>query len=1335
MSRANTILRGGLTTIRTVGGIFPADLLDAVLTGTDLSGLGADNFHLTGGLTPREAANRAWSVLRGAWATYRQSIDARPDGDPAVGLTRERWLLVLLRELGFRRVPTTPAGGLETNERSWPVSHLAEGALPVHLLGWHTDLDRRTPGMPGAAERPPHAMVQELLNRSEDYLWALLAAGDRLRMLRDSSTLVGPSYVEFDLEAMFDGEVFSDFTVLYLLCHQSRFEPIDPEIGMASCWLERWRTHAVETGARALGALRIGVHDAIGELGTGLLTHPANTALRADLDEGRIDAGDLQRAILRLVYRLLFCFVAEDRGLLLDPVAPPDARQRYLDWFSTARLRRTAARRRGDNHADLWQALTLVLDGLGKESGCPQLALPGLGGIFEDGPADITAGAQLSNRYLLAAVRHLCVTAPTTGGPRRMVDYRHLGAEELGGIYESLLEYVPRADPVTREFTLETLAGNDRKKTGAYYTPSSLTECLLDTALDPLLDRAEGEPDPEAALLALTVCDPACGSGHFLVAAARRIAGRLAATRADGAEPTVEDLAAAMHDVIARCIYGVDLNPMAAELAKVSLWLEGLRPGAPLSLLDAHIKVGNALLGTTPALLAAGIPDQAFAPIAGDDRKITSALKKRNKAEHGGARSLFDDTGISVPTGTLAAQVAAIDALPAARLADVHVAARRLRDLEDSPELRRARLVADAWCAAFILPKAAGQPELTQADLVRLSQTGPEGPKDIDSPLVAAIRDAQERYRFFHWHLEFPQIFGQISAASGDALTGWDGGFDCVLGNPPWERVKLQEQEWFATRLPAIVEAPNAVARKRLIAQLETDRPELYAEFLAARRQAEGESHFIRSGGRYPLSGRGDINTYAIFAENDRSLLGTTGRLGVILPTGIATDATTQYFFKDLVLARSIVSLFDFENSAPLFDNVHRSFKFCLLTLSGRATPVRQASFAFFAHHPEDLAREGTRFALTPEEITLLNPNTGTCPVFRTRRDAEITLAIYRRHPVLVRKDDPDGNPWGVSFTTMFHMSNDSHLFRTRQDLEADGWTLDGNVFHRGSATMLPLYEAKMIHHYDHRWATYTADGDVRDATLEEHQVPDFTVLPRYWVDARAVDAALAGRWNQDWLLGFRDITNTTNERTLIAGLVPRFGVGHKFPLLLPGCKGHVFGAMLSSFVLDFISRQKVGGISMAYFVIEQLPVLLPTIFAGKCPWDQRQQLQDWIEDRVDELLYTARDMASAATSIGDDGEPFVWDADRRAVLRAELDAAFFHIYGIDSRENVAYILSTFPIVNRKDPGLAGRLLGAYDALANAVRTGVAYVSPLKPAPGEGLRHSEPLRANREPSA
>ncbi|MGE5765372.1 MAG: hypothetical protein ACM3ZF_16345 [Mycobacterium leprae] len=270
----------------------------------------------------------------------------------------------------------------------------------------------------------------------------------------------------------------------------------------------------------------------------------------------------------------------------------------------------------------------------------------------------------------------------------------------------------------------------------------------------------------------------------------------------------------------------------------------------------------------------------------------------------------------------------------------------------------------------------------------------------------------------------------------------------------------------------------------------------------------------------------------------------------MILPTGIATDATTQYFFRDLVESGSLASLYDFENRKPLFEGVDSRFKFCLLTLAGRGWREVAADFAFFLHEPADLAKPDVRFALKPDEITLLNPNTKTLPVFRSRRDAEITLGIYRRVPVLIREGDPDGNPWGVSFTQgLFNMTSDSHLFRTRAELEAEGWRLDGNVFVRGRERMLPLYEAKMLHHYDHRWATYEPAGATREVTLKEKQDPNFVVLPRYWVAEKEVEAKLAGRWDHQWLLGWRDITNTTNERTTIATLFPFSAVGHTTPV------------------------------------------------------------------------------------------------------------------------------------------------------------------------------------------
>ncbi len=1340
-----------LATVRAVGSALPADVLSAVVSGDDgLGGLDSDAYRLEFGVSPREAANRAWSVLSGAYAGYRKALDERPAGDPAVGLTREKWLAIALRELGFGRVPTTPASGLTADDRGFPISHVwgADAGqvwapdvihVPVHLLGWGVDLDKRTPGQAGAADRAPHALVQEYLNRTDAALWGLVGNGRKLRLLRDSSTLIGQSFVEFDLEAMFDGEVFSDFVVLFLVCHATRFETSNPdgtapdEPTAADCRLERWRSHAAETGVRALAALRPAVAKAIEVLGTGFTSHPHND-LHCRLAAREITPRDLHHGLLRLVYRMLFCFVAEDRGLLLDPAASPTARERYANWFSTARLRGISERRHGSSHSDLWGALRLVFEGLGQEGGRPELGLPGLGGIFELGESDVVAGLELSNAALLKAVRHLTVVQPSGGGPKRRVDYRNLGAEELGSVYEALLEFEPRYDESRRSFSLETVKGNERKTSGSYYTPSSLIDCLLDSALDPLLDDAEKADDPEQALLALTVCDPACGSGHFLVAAAKRIAARLATVRAraEGAqEPTPLDEQAAMHEVVDRCIYGVDLNPLAAELAKVSLWLESVQPGRALSFLDAHIKVGNALLGATPALLAEGIPDGAFKALDGDDKKWAASLRKRNRQVREVFQDqLFDADVLSVSTGDLRSRAAAIDQLPTVSLADVHLAARRHREFEHSPELRRDRLVADAWCAAFMAIKTQDRPAITTATLRRLAEDpGPISPDGFSASenggsLAAkeaeAVRQISDEYKFFHWHIEFPQIFGDGDNATAAEGPGWAGGFDCVLGNPPWEKVQMQEKEFFAAFDPEIAGAPNASARKRLIKTLPERNRQLFDDFVAAKRQADGKSQFLRLSGRYPLCGRGHINTYAVFAEHDHSILAPTGRLGVIVPTGIATDATTQHFFRQLVERASLVALHGFENSRPLFEGVHRSFKFCLLTVAGREERVQRAEFAFFQLHPDDLAREGTRFELSPDEIRLLNPNTGTCPVFRSRRDAEITIDIYRRHPVLINENPSNdrGNPWGLSFMQMLNMSSESHHFHTRQDLESEGWTLHDNIFTRDTEKMLPLYEAKMIHLFDHRWATYEGPR-TRYLTDGEKADPSQVVLPRYWVNSSVVAERLGPHAVRSWLLGFRDITNSTNERTVVATLFPKSGVGNNLPIAYVRTGSpNLLCLALGSIALDFCARLKIGGTHLNFFIAKQLPVPTPEVFADRCAWDATTSVSDWLRPRDLELRVTSYDLVG----YGQCEQPFKWDPERRKQLRAEIDAAFFHIYGLN-RTDTEYVLGTFPIANREDPELTPRILREYDAMQHAIDTGTPYQSPLDPPPGAGPRH------------
>nr|MBZ4194319.1 N-6 DNA methylase [Candidatus Contendobacter sp.] len=835
-------------TIHSEGGLLPPDLLRRLLEPKEkLPGTQPADYGLAPGERLNEVLTQSWNRLRRHWAAFREAAANLAVGQPGDALTNDLWNLPLLRELGFGVLPFHP--GQEINGRLYPI-HYQSGPTPIHLIGCGRSLDRRVSGVQGN----PHGLVQEFLNRSPDHVWALVANGLRLRVLRDSQALSRQSYLEFDLEALFDGEVYADFVLLWLVAHATRFVP--QEAGkLESCWLEQWTKLANEQGARALGDLRQGVERALQTLGQGLVGHPRNTALQEALRDGTLALNDLHGQLLRVVYRLIFLFVAEDRTLdgvavlhpRLDSPVAGVARGRYTAHYSTARLRQLAGAIKGSRHGDLWQQFNLLVGALSGEerfaSAREALALPALGSWLWN-PASTTnlnaasltgaTGVELSNADFLEALRQLAFTRQ--GKLLRPVDYKHLGAEELGGVYESLLALTPRIEGGGARFTFAEFAGNERKTSGSYYTPDSLVQCLLDSALDPVVEAAiAGKTGAEAeqALLALKVCDPAVGSGHFLVGAAHRLARHLARVRAQAegdseASPLLYQTA--LREVIGRCLYGVDVNPMSAELCRVNLWLEALEPGKPLSFLDHHIRVGNSLLGATPELIAAGIPDEAFKPMTGDDPAFCREYKKQNQKER---KSRTSDMFGHEPApwermGNLATAMAELEALNDDTVAGIQAKQVRYAELVRDSGYLHGQLLADAWCAAFVWKKCKepNRPYPILDDLLRKIE---QNPFQCPPWMREEIGRLATQYQFFHWHLAFPEVFA-------------NGGFDVVLGNPPWERVKLQEKEWFAERSPEIANAPNAAARKRLIAGLKTHDSTLYQQFLDGSRQAEGES-------------------------------------------------------------------------------------------------------------------------------------------------------------------------------------------------------------------------------------------------------------------------------------------------------------------------------------------------------------------------------------------------------------------------------------------------------------------------------------------------------------
>ena len=952
-------------TIRSEGGLLPQDLLRRVLDPhSGLPGTTAEDYHLA----PRERLNevitQSWNRLRRHWDEFRQVAANLPAGAAGTGLTNEKWSLPLLRELGFGFLPVT--AGPELDGRTFPIRRFS-GPVPIHLVGCGLSLDRRAAGQHGAAAANPHGLVQEFLNRSGAHLWAIVSNGLRLRVLRDNQALSRQSFLDFDLEAMFSGEVYSDFVLLWLMEHATRFMPRDgdrPE----TCRLEQWTQEAERIGTRALGDLRRGVERALAILGAGFTGHPKNEPLREALRCGSLSPTGLHEQLLRVVYRLIFLFVAEDRTLdgrsLLhspdDSTTARIARERYAEHYGTARLRRLAGRIKGSRHVDLWRQFRSLVGPLSGDrrsaAARRHLALPALGSFLWD-PASTAAlnDTELTNYDFLEALRHLAYTRQDK--MLRPVDYHNLGAEELGGVYESLLALTPQVNGGGGHFSFAEFTGNRRKTSGSYYTPDALVQCLLDSALDPVVEAAVTNKtgvEAEQAILDLKVCDPAVGSGHFLVGAAHRLARHLARIRAyaDGeSEPSPLLYQRALRDVIGRCLYGVDVNPMAAELCRVGLWLEALEPGKPLSFLDRHIRVGNSLLGATPELIEAGLPDAAFKPIQGDDKNTCSELRKRNKTEREyGQRDLGLVAESDEEYDSLATRSRSIDHAPDGTLEDIRRKDAQFRRMQESEDFLHVHQVADAWCAAFVWPKRPDATDALTTDTLRRLR---EDPNALAPAQRHETKRIAERYQFFHWHLAFPEVFAA-------------GGFDCVLGNPPWERVKLLEKEWFAQHDREIANAPNAATRKRLIDTLKHRFPKLHANFAEAIRDSNGTSRLLRDTGRYPFCGRGDINLYAVFGEAMRCIVNDRGRAGCVLPTGIATDDTTKSFFQDVVEKRSLVSLFDFENRSRIFPDVDSRMKFCLFTV-GRGTKLTsdRAEFAFFAHAVDELRNIERRFTLS----------------------------------------------------------------------------------------------------------------------------------------------------------------------------------------------------------------------------------------------------------------------------------------------------------------------------------------------------------------------------------
>ena len=981
------------------------------------------------------------------------------------------------------------------------------------------------------------------------------------------------------------------------------------------------------------------------------------------------------------------------------------------------------------------------------DKGDPSIGLPPYnGGLFAPEAAPLLEKVRLADVKIAPVVFALSHTR--TAGGQRFVNYRDMSVQQLGSIYERLLEREPFFEAEGNLIVRPNSYA--RKDSGSYYTPQELVDLIVERTLKPLTEeglkafkdkaialKSDRRPkpqrlvelqqlDPANAVLNLKVLDPAMGSGHFLVTAVDFLSDciaeliesvpavpdwlgkgyvsplveRISAIRSDIIrrareanwvlnEAQLTDQAIIRRMVLKRCIYGVDKNRMSVELAKVSLWLHSFTVGAPLSFLDHHLRCGDSLVGLCVSQatndlrnIAGLILSSAItaAETATDGMRLIEELSDADIAEVQKSATLFE--GVDKTTADLRGL---LDFLCAFRWLTTGLKKKEREDFETRQLLEPIDQYTDKTFAL-----------LSQGPDV----TGVEVAEDEDAPLSRfanlwqKVRFIADREEFLHWEVAFPGVWQYWQNKRPQ------GGFDAIIGNPPWDRIKLQEVEWFATRVPELAHATTAAARRSGIRQLRHQGDLLAEKFDAAKERGDKLGQWIRNSGNYPLLGGGDINLYSLFVERAMNLVKPDGIVGLLTPSGIYADKTAAKFFKSLSSTGRVAGLFDFENRRlgtklpPFFPDVDSRFKFCALIIGGEQRRFDETSCAFFLRDTAAINDPQRCFPLTPEDFVRVNPNTGTAPIFRTRRDAGITLRIYERHPVLVdRSRGEERKAWPVRYHTMFHMTNDSHLFRTATQLEAEGfYPVKGNRWKRGKDLYLPLYEGKMVQAFDHRAASVVVNPDnlnrpaqPKDATNTQHANPNWLPNPQFWVNENSFERYRG----LDWKVSFKDVTAPTNIRTMIASIVPFSGFGNTLPILVPlanDIQGYresawLWTACLNSFAFDFTARQKVQGQHLNWFILEQLPVIESDDYERRFGDMTAREL---VRDHVLQLTYTAHDMAPFARDLGHDGPPFIWNEEERRHLRARLDALYFHLYGLD-REDAAYILDTFPIVRKQD--------------------------------------------------
>lgn len=1320
------------TSIHIYGHILTDDILHAIETDESFDGNKAIDFHSS---DLAFDIDYAWSCLRNDYNFFY----ARNNTSDTYGTRRARDLIGrLLTNLGYQLKSQNEH--ILVDNVAYGISFLDEklNNFPVHIVGDiakdelnkqldGNTLDLRVKGK--YKQRSPHATMQAYLNAT-DNTYGIIANGKTIRLIRSSGQLVKLNYIEFDIKKMVEEDKYKEFCLLYRLLHCSRFVVSNNN----SCIFERWFNKSIESGHRIRDGLSNAVKNAMLTIINAAMQNygEGNERLRNEVNNKFLSLADFNKELIHFIYRLLFLFIIEDRKLIFDRNDKDKTNSEdvayyesiYYQYYAVSNLRHKSEidYLHNPDHNDLWQGLMDTFKLFESGSFGKSLGIAPLGGLlFGSDTLKYLQQCNITNEQLLDAFSSLDEFYDDKGNKVR-INYSSLDVEEFGSVYEGILEVRPY---LNADNTVSYVNGLDRKTTASYYTRPDLVQALIKTTLEPAIQERlkehKGNVDAQIkSLLSMRVCDPACGSGHFVLAMARTLAWHICSLRTGEDNPASSDYRHALHEVIANCVYAVDLNPDAVELCKLVLWIEGYCAGKPLSFLDHHIRCGNSVLGLGLDfdMLLKGVPNDAF-----NINSKNKALKKELHQANKDALKYFVESSLNKDLSTLEpAQQFGLFQNPSAKFNINEVVEQlgalfaKLSDLPGDTEeqelakqeylnkLKSSEQMQALYNAANIYTYAYFK-EFNDNDLISITQPSTlsdysitistnipytatvyqalDQLKDdhshtkLNQALVAEATQAAQDYHFFHWALEFPDIYAQ-------------GGFDVMCGNPPWDKLQFEDKAWLVhNNLLDIASETNQSSRKKKIKELEKSNEALFKKYERDFNHISLCSVFIRKCGRFDLTAKGIIDLYPLIAE--LCLKTTMGRWGVIVPTGISNSDGNKEFFQTLTNENRLSSLYCFDNKEQLF-NIHRSYNFCLLSAHHPYDKVNEVSVGFMLTKLDQILDQNYVFKIKTSDFSKFNPNTNTAPNFRTQYDANLTSKIYDNSSILIKDNvNNDLNPWSVKFGSIFNMSSDSELFKSYYDLLNAGATIKGDSFFLNDNLYVPLMEAKLFWHYNHHYSAFPIDVEKRPESIpnvscDELQDVNFALKPWFWISSTEVERAISkGNEHSSFVLAFRNIARATDSRTMIACLIPTYlALGNSATCMVVSLNAYkkvILLSILNSLICDYATRQKITGINLNLFIVKQLPVLRP---------EQIDEVNQWqLVKRVAELTYFNHDMDEFAKDLSAElsqeqnkelgnrlikQEPWVFDELRRAQLQAEIDAIVAKLYGLNDEE-LRYIL------------------------------------------------------------